>query len=111
MVISPIDHKKAIIYPDNLPWETFVWLRDKGFELIEIPRSEQRFCPANLILVEPGKVIMAAQAEKTMERVRAAGVEVIPFDTGGIMQGGVNGIKCITIELLRDDGPALDRAS
>jgi N-dimethylarginine dimethylaminohydrolase len=108
MVISPVDLRKAIIYPDNLPWETYVWLRDKGFELIEIPREEQRFCPANLILLEPGKVIMAKQAQQTIAKVRAAGVEVIEFDSGGIMQGGVNGLKCITMELLRDPGPGLD---
>lgn len=108
MVVSPVDHKKAIIYPDNLPWDTFCWLRDKGFELIEVPRSEQKYCPANLIVLEPGKVIMTSHAEKTIERVRAAGVEVIPFDSSGIMQGGTNGMKCITMELLRDDGPGLD---
>jgi N-dimethylarginine dimethylaminohydrolase len=108
MVVSPVDHKKAIVYPDNLPWETFVWLRDKGFELIEVPRSEQKYCPANLIILEPGKVIMTAHAEKTIERVRAAGVEVIPFDGSGIMQGGTNGMKCITMELLRDEGPGLE---
>jgi hypothetical protein len=32
---------------------------------------------------------------------------VIGFDSSGIMQGGTNGIKCITMELDRDDGPRL----
>jgi N-dimethylarginine dimethylaminohydrolase len=107
MVISPVDFKKVIVYPDNLPWETYVWLRDREFEVIEIPQEDQRYCPANLIVLEPGKVIMPKRAVKTIEKVRDAGVEVIEFDSDGIMQGGVNGLKCITLEILRDSGPLL----
>jgi len=107
MVISPVDVKKVIVYPDNLPWETYVWLRDREFEVIEIPQQDQRYCPANLIVLEPGKVIMPKRAVETIEKVRAAGVEVIEFDSDGIMQGGVNGLKCITLEILRDSGPRL----
>ena len=107
MIISPVDFKKVIVWPDNLPWETYCWLRDKGFEIIEIPREDQKYCPANLILLEPGKVILPKRALKTIEKVRAAGVEVVEFDSDGIMQGGVNGLKCITLEILRDPGPTL----
>jgi len=108
MVVAPVDHKVALIYPAGLDWDTYVWLRDRGFKLIEIPREEQRFAPANLILLEPGKVIITSHAPQTIKAVEAAGVEVIPFDSHGIMQGGTNGIKCITMELLRDPGPGLD---
>jgi N-dimethylarginine dimethylaminohydrolase len=108
MVVAPVDNRVAVIYPDQLDWDTYVWLRDRNFKLIEIPREEQRFAPANLILLEPGKVIMTSHAPKTIKAVEAAGVEVIPFDSHGIMQGGTNGIKCITMELLRDPGPGLD---
>lgn len=108
MVIAPVDLRVAIVYPDNLSWETYRWLRDRNFKLIEVPKEEQRFCPANLVLVEPGKVIMTKAATRTIKAVEEAGVEVIPFDSDGIMQGGTNGIKCITMELLRDPGPGLD---
>ena len=68
--------------------------------------DEQKTCyPANLIVLEPGKVIMNSRAEKTIAALRKEGIEVIAFDSGGIMQGGTNGIKCITMEILRDDGP------
>ena len=107
MVISALDFKKVLVWPDNLPWDTYVWLRDRGFEIIEIPREDQRFCPANLIVLEPGRVIMPAQAASTMKKVTDAGVEVLPFDSDGIMQGGVNGLKCITMEILREPGPRL----
>jgi N-dimethylarginine dimethylaminohydrolase len=107
MIISPVDFKKVIVWPDNLPFETFEWLRDNDFEIIEIPREDQKYCPANLILLEPGKVILPSRAQATIKKVRDAGVEVVEFDSDGIMQGGVNGLKCITLEVLRDPGPTL----
>lgn len=109
MVFGAIDLRKAIIFPAQLEYETYKWLRSKRFELIEIPADEQRkYYPANLVLVEPGKVIMAKGAEETIRRVERAGVEVIPIETEGIQQGGVNGISCITGQLLRDPGPGLE---
>ena len=42
MVVAPVDHKVAVVYPAGLDWDTYVWLRDRGFKLIEIPREEQR---------------------------------------------------------------------
>lgn len=107
MIISAIDFKKVIVWPDNLPWETYCWLRDHEFDIIEIPREDQKYCPANLILLKPGKVILPKRAEATVRKVRDAGVEVVEFDSDGIMQGGVNGLKCITLEILRDPGPRL----
>lgn len=107
MIISPIDLKKVIVWPGNLPWSTYAWLRDREFEIIEIPREDQHHCPANCVVLEPGKVILPKRAAATIARVRDAGVEVIEFDTDGIMQGGVNGLKCVTLEILRDPGPRL----
>jgi N-dimethylarginine dimethylaminohydrolase len=107
MVISPLDHKKVLVYPKNLPWETYCWLRDLEFEIIEIPEEDQRYAPANIIVLEPGKVILPKRAAETIEKVRKSDVEVIEFDSDGIMQGGVNAMKCITMEILRDPGPCV----
>lgn len=108
MVLTAVDDRKALIYPDNLDWATYEWLLDHGFELIEIPKSEHHaFVPANLIVVEPGVVIMPRKAVQTTSRLEAAGVKVINFDSSGIMQGGVNGPRCITMYLRRDPGPTL----
>jgi N-dimethylarginine dimethylaminohydrolase len=107
MIISAVDFKKVVVWPDNLPWKTYVWLRDNDFEIIEVPREDQKFCPANCIVLEPGRVIMPKAAQSTIRKVREAGVEVVEFDSDGIMQGGTNGLKCITMEILRDPGPRL----
>ena len=109
MFFGVIDLRKAIIFPNQLDYETYKWLRSKRFDLIEIPPDEQqRYSPANLLLVEPGKVIMAKGATETIRRVEQAGVEVIAIETEGIQLGGVNGISCITGQLLRDPGPRLE---
>jgi N-dimethylarginine dimethylaminohydrolase len=108
MILHPVAEKLAVIYPGNLPWVTYTWLKDLGYKLIEIPAYEQKLCyPANLLVLEPGKVIMNSKAEQTIGLLRKEGVEVIAFDSSGIMQGGTNGIKCITMEILRDDGPRM----
>jgi len=109
MFFGVIDLRKAIIFPNQLDYETYKWLRSKGFELIEIPADEQqKYAPSNLVLLEPGKVIMPKGAVETIRRVEQAGVEVIGVDTDGIQLGGVNGISCITGQLLRDPGPGLE---
>lgn len=109
MVVGTVGLRKAVVYPAALDYQTYQWLKDKGFQLVEIPADEQRrFAPANLVVLEPDKVIMAKGAVKTIRAVEAMGVEVVPIETEGIMQGGVNGISCITMQLLREPGPGLD---
>ncbi len=82
-------------------------LIEGGFRIIEVPPDEHRlYCPANLVILEPGKVIMPAQAKETIRRVREAGVTVLELDTTGIM-AGTNGIRCVTMHLVRDEGPGL----
>ena len=60
-------------------------------QLIEIPEHEQRWAPANLVLLEPGRVILHPEARDTARALERAGVDVVPFDSSGLMQGGVNG--------------------
>ncbi len=108
MVVHPVAERIAVVYPRQLPWETFKWLKERDYTLIEVPTEEHhRYVPANLLVVEPGVVIMNGDAVQTIRALEAHGIEVIKFDSSGIMQGGTNGIKCITMELDRDDGPRL----
>ena len=110
MVVHPVAERVALVYPRQLPWETFKWLKEKGYDLVEVSTEEHHQCvPANLLVIEPGVVIMNKSAANTIKALEARGVKVIGFNSSGIMQGGTNGIKCITMELDRDDGPRLHR--
>ena len=108
MVVAPVDRRKILVFPKHLTWPTYEWLVKKGFQLIEIPADEQRWAPANLTLLEPGKAIMHPEARETIRRLESNGVEVVPFDSSGLMQGGVNGPRCCTLFLYRDVGPGLN---
>lgn len=110
MWLGPLDIGLAVIYPPWCGYETVKWLKEKGFHLIEISPEEQcRFLPANLIPIEPGKVIMPAGAEKTIKEVRKAGVEVIAFESQGIIGGSGGGMRCSVLYLRNERGPGLDK--
>lgn len=99
----------AVAYPAQLDWNIYVWLRKKGFKIIEIPHDEQVKClPSNGVLIEPGKIIMSTEAKKTNAMLRKEGVDVIEVDTIGLAQGGFNGLRCITCRLYREPGPSLE---
>jgi len=109
MVVGPVDTGVAVIYPACLDYQTYVWLKDKGFKLIEVPPDEQKkYIPANCVILEPGKVIMPAGAEKTNAALRREGIDVIEVQTTGLTKGGTNGIRCMTMCLIRDRGPSLE---
>jgi N-dimethylarginine dimethylaminohydrolase len=90
-------------------WSTYTWLKEKGFQFIEIPHDEQKlYNPSNLVMVEPGVVIIGREAKETIKKVRKAGVEVIEVDSDGLLQGGTNGIHCCVGYLYREPGPTIE---
>jgi N-dimethylarginine dimethylaminohydrolase len=107
MVFGVVDRRICVVYPGYLYYTFYYWLKQHGFRIIEVPREEHhQFYPANLLLLEPGLVMMSKGATETIRRVREAGVEVIELDTQGL-QAGTNGIRCVTLALKRDVGPSL----
>jgi N-dimethylarginine dimethylaminohydrolase len=109
MFMNPVDLGKLLIYPAFCGWETIKWFRNRGFELIEIPEDEQRdFLPSNLMILEPGKIIMHAGAKETIRKVRKAGVEVIEVPYKECVNYGGGGIFCSTLQMIRDRGPKLE---
>jgi N-dimethylarginine dimethylaminohydrolase len=108
VVAGPVDLGVAVVFPASLPFETYMWLKDRNFRLIEIPLDEHRKCmPANNVLLEPAKVIMPAEAKKVNSALRKEGFDVVEVETSMLTKGGVNGIKCMVLFLERDLGPSL----
>lgn len=109
MIVGPVDIGVAVVYPACLDYHTYVWLKEKSFKLIEIPSNEhKKYIPANCVMLEPGKVIMPAGADKTNSALRKEGIDVIEVQTTGLTKGGTNGIRCMTLQLIRDPGPGLE---
>lgn len=108
MIFGVVDLGLAVIYPACLDYQTYRWLREKKIKLIEVPRIEhEKYFPCNLVILEPGKVLMPAGAKETIRKVRKEGVEVVEFESSGLMVG-VNGIHCVVNHLIRDSGPSLE---
>jgi len=107
IVFTAVDLGKVLLYPPCMNTETLLWFKEHKFEIIEIDREEQiKYLPTNLILLEPGKVIVHAGAKRTIEKLKKAGVEVIDIPaTEQIKMGG--GIHCATLEVYREPGPSL----
>ncbi len=109
MALGVADLGVATVYPAQLDYSIYSYLKEHGYRFIEIPPDEQVKCvPSNGMILEPGKIIMSSDAKKTNAALRREGVDVIEIETKGIAQGGVNGIRCITLRLLRDAGPTID---
>jgi N-dimethylarginine dimethylaminohydrolase len=107
MWIAPLDRDLALIYPPWCDYETIRYLKDIGYELIEADRDEQEHvAPANMITIEPRKVVMPAGAPRTKAAVEDAGVEVIEVEYDEVIKYG-GSIRCTTMQLVRDPGPTV----
>ncbi len=105
MVLGALDVDKVICYPPGLDFRTFEWLRKRGYTIVTTDIAEQRlYAPANVMQIEPGLVIMHAEAPEAVAAVRKAGVEVIETPYSEFLRIG-GGLHCSTMRILRDKGP------
>lgn len=105
LVLGPLDVDKVIAYTPGLDFQAYQWLKHRGYQIIDVePEEHIRFAPANVMLVEPGVVIMHAEAPKAIDAVRRAGVEVIPTPYSEFLKEA-GGLHCSTAQILRDKGP------
>ena len=112
MAVCALDVDKVICYPPSLDFRTYEWLRKRGYTMVTVDMEEQRlFAPANVMLIEPGLVVMHSEGPEAIAAVRKAGVEVIETPYSEFLRIG-GGLHCSTLRLLRDKGPySTDRPS
>ena len=105
LLLAALDVDKVIAYPPGLDFATLEWLRRRGYQMVEVDHDEHvRFGPANVMLIEPGLVIMHAEAVESIAKVRKAGVEVIEVPYSEFMKEG-GGLHCSTGQIWREKGP------
>ena len=105
LLLAALDVDKVIAYPPGLDFATLEWLRRRGYQMVEVDHDEHvRFGPANVMLIEPGLVIMHAEATESIAKVRKAGVEVIEVPYSEFMKEG-GGLHCSTGQIWREKGP------
>ena len=109
LVMSIVDLGLALVYPAQLDWNLYMWLRNQKFRLIEVPTDELLSCVAvNGMQIAPGKIIMPAAATKTNAALRREGADVIEYESSGIHGLMMGGLRCMTARLYREPGPRLE---
>ena len=104
-VVAPLDVDKVLCYTPGVDTPTLLWLKQHGYQVIAAEFEDHvRHKVCNLVILEPGRVLMPAEAQGTIERVRRAGVEVIEVPYSGFHSAG-GGLHTATLQILRESGP------
>ena len=108
VIIGALDIGKVILYPPGVDFNTYKWLKEHKFDVVEADKEEHLLHSAcNIITLGPGKVIMNAFAKRAIQQVRALGVEVVGVEFGaGVNSTGYGRLDCATSKLRRDPGPS-----
>jgi len=101
VLVAVLGEKLAAVCAEVLPSSAVAWLRDKGFDLIDVS-SEQAFTlGVNGISLGGGRVISATGATDLNAALRARGIEVIELDLSMFTLGG-GGAHCLGQALRRE---------
>jgi len=96
-----VDVDLALAFSFELPWRFLEKLKELGIRVVEADPRDGPF-GVNCLAVSPGRVIMAAHAERTADQLAKLGVDILPVDYGEIHKSG-GGVHCSTLPLIRDD--------
>jgi N-dimethylarginine dimethylaminohydrolase len=97
--LAMLDVDKALVNPAGLPYTFLQNLDALGIETIAAHPDEP--WGINALCLRPGRVLMAAGAPRTVERLQARGIEVLTTPYDEIHHNG-GGVHCSTMELIRD---------
>jgi N-dimethylarginine dimethylaminohydrolase len=97
--LAMLDVDKALVDVPGLPFWFLEELRERGVDPIAADPGEA--WGLNALCLSPGRVLMAAEAPRTAERLAASGVEVVTVPYGELHKNG-GGVHCSTMELVRD---------
>jgi N-dimethylarginine dimethylaminohydrolase len=100
-VLSPVAPDLAVVYEPLTPVRLLELLRERGISWLRVGDTEVLTQGANILAVAPRVVVLAAGNPEIESRLRAAGVEVHPFDGANLAVKGDGGPTCLTAPLLR----------
>jgi N-dimethylarginine dimethylaminohydrolase len=101
-----VAERLALCYTPIFPYDTLKYIERKGVRIIDIPKDEMRYVPANAFPLEPGRVVIPKGPEKTIKMLNQAGVQTIEIDISESLKLGA-GPDCMTLALIREEGPYL----
>ena len=101
VLVAVLGEKLAAVCAEVLPAGAVQWLRDKGFDLIEVSAEQAFTLGVNAISLGRDRVISATGARPLNEALRARGIEVIELDLSMFTLGG-GGAHCLGQALRRE---------
>lgn len=100
--MASVDFAPAVFHTRSEKWEgSFVeWLRDEGWDLLEITDRERDDMAANFFTIDRDLALHYTGNPRVMNEARERGIEVIQIP-GEEMRKGNGGIHCMTCPILR----------
>jgi N-dimethylarginine dimethylaminohydrolase len=103
-LISVLDHDLAVVFSALLPVPFWELLRDRGFQLVEVPREEFESMGPNVLMLAPRRCVMLQGNPVTRRRLESAGCQVFTYKGDEISVKAEGGATCLTRPLLRQNG-------
>jgi len=97
--LGMLDSDLALVDAAGLPYTFLTTLETMGIELVHAHPDEP--WGLNLLALRPRRVLMAQGSPRTVERLAAAGVEVVEIAYDELHPNG-GGVHCSTMELVRE---------
>jgi N-dimethylarginine dimethylaminohydrolase len=102
-LISIVDHQLAVVYPPMLSVPFWLYLQERKFRLIEVPREEFETMGPNVLALAPGRCLMLDGNLITQQRLEKAGCEVLTYRGDEISRKAEGGATCLTRPILRGE--------
>lgn len=100
-LISLVDEKVALVYLPLLPVQFVNYLKEKGFQLIEVPEREFLTMGPNVLAISPGICLTIEGNPITKQRLEARNIQVMTYMGNDISLKAEGGATCLTRPLLR----------
>jgi arginine deiminase len=101
VIVATLAEKLAAVATDVVPAGLITWLRQKGFELIDIPEHEAFALGVNAMPLGRDRILSASGATVLNASLHARGLTVLDPDLSSFTAGG-GGAHCLAQALRRD---------
>ena len=100
-IFSPVDKDKAVVYSPLMPVRFRNELLDRGYQLIEVPKTEFESMGCNVLAIAPSECVMVKGNSITKDLLQKAGCQVIEYEGKEISIKGGGGPTCLTRPIKR----------
>ena len=100
-ILSPVDKNLAVVYSPLMPISFRNYLKERGFQFIEVPDNEFESMGCNVLAIASRVCLMVKGNPVTQEALESAGCKVYTYDGRQISIPGGGGPTCLTRPLER----------